>query len=305
MSNKCQRCGKDLPKKNKKFCSRVCSDTSPRKKTAKRSVCKNPYCVVLVKRSGLKYCSIQCYKDDPFLYRKSTKGIKQSQETVAKRIANTDQSKKEAKRKKTMLDKYGVENCSQLLEVKEKTSLRMKGKEMPRAEEHQKKIIESKRRNGTLAHTQETKVKLSKSIKDFHKNNPDFNKEVYLKGKSPRGYENGEVSGVFYRSSYEKMFLLFCKHYGIKVESAEKMRHSVNYKDRNGTVRRYFPDFYLPDSCTVVEIKPTSMLDHNNNDLKIEQGLKSIDNYLLLTELDGFLYEKEWEDMYESSFKYL
>lgn len=305
MSNRCQGCGGDLPKKNKKFCSKECCNKAPRKKTAKRSVCRNPYCVVVVKKSHLKYCSIGCCRDDPFLYRKSTKGTKQSQETIAKRIANTDQSKKEAKRKETMLGKYGVENCSQLLEVKEKTSLRMKGKEIPRTEEHQKKIIESKIRSGKVKHTENTKKKISVALRKFH-DNPDTDKSIFLsrpKGKS--NYKTGYLHGLYYRSSYEKMFIAFCHHYDIKISSAESKEHSVNYVDREGGTRTYFPDFYLEDSGTVVEIKPRSMLDYRENPTKIEQGLKEIDNYLLLTELDGFLYEKEWEDMYESSFKYL
>jgi len=61
----------------------------------------------------------------------------------------------------------------------------------------------------------------------------------------------------------------------------------IPYTDDNGIKRNYVADFFVNGSV-VIEIKPKSMLDYNNNRLKIEAGKQYCKNncyeYKLLME---------------------
>lgn len=288
----CIICGKTGIRKDRKCCSVVCGNIL---KTKPRPSCL--FCGQLCKNINQKYCSRKCATY-------SSKGKKQTKEVIEKRVANTNQEAKQEKRRKTMLDRYGVENATQLQEVKDKISSALKGRPQERTKEHQEKIIESKLRNGTTKHTEETKKKISESLyKTFA--DPDFDRSVFItSGSNGKNSKTGYYNGLYFRSSYEEMFLMFCDHYGILVESAANKNHCIKYLSNDGTIRSYYPDFYLPKQNTIVEIKPISMLEVGDTGNKILAAIEQICNYVVLTEVDGFLCEDNWEEFYECQVKY-
>lgn len=233
----------------------------------------------------LKFCSIQCSSIAKIGISVNA-GRKQSKETIRSRIQNTDQVRKEASRKKTMLKRYGVNNPSKIPEVAKKISIANLGKKSPRTKEHQRKIIESKRANGTLKHSEETKRLMSKIGKERAKNESLEERQKYVSANNNSCYTSGTYNGIYYRSSYELKFLEWCFENSVKVVSAETSQYSVSYVDSNGINRAYFPDFYLPDYDAVVEIKPLSMLDYGENLNKFDAAATMLPNFTLLTELE-------------------
>lgn len=297
--HKCLYCGSDKVRKDRKYCSKGCYSLHKIKQKEEAASQPMPLCRrcgQACKALDKKYCSLDCS-------RKSRKGHKQSPETIAKRIANTDQSKKEAKRKETMVEKYGVDNPLLIADVVEKLSKKRKGRKHPRDEEWQEKIIESKRRNGTLKHTKEAKRKISKGVRKAF-SDPDFDRSVFVKNSNNKNSKSGYFNGHYFRSSYEEMFLKFCYAYGIEVESAENKKHSVKYVSNDGSIRTYFPDFYLPGCNTTVEVKPVTMLNVGENQNKILTACGNTCNYVVLTELDGFLWEEDWDEFYNCQVRY-
>jgi hypothetical protein len=103
--------------------------------------------------------------------------------------------------------------------------------------------------------------------------------KVYLEGFNP--YTNcrkGWFKSIkfnnkfYYCSSYEKRFLEYCES-SENIRALQKLHFVIPYKDGREISRNYFPDFLVNDKI-VVEIKPKSMLNHNNNQYKIEAGKK-------------------------------
>ena len=46
------------------------------------------------------------------------------------------------------------------------------------------------------------------------------------------------------------------------------------------------------------------MFEVGENQNKFTAALDSVENYVVLSELDGFICEQEWEDFYETEVKY-
>lgn len=78
--------------------------------------------------------------------------------------------------------------------------------------------------------------------------------------KSKKGY----YKGIRCESSYELIYLVYCLENGIKIERNNKY---FLYKNIKGETKKYYPDFYLPDSSTYIELKGYK---DNNVDLKLE-----------------------------------
>lgn len=93
----------------------------------------------------LNHCSQKCSSKN----REPTKyweGKKQPKEMVELRVKNTDQVSKQKARESTLVERYGDKNYNN----PEAISKGNTGKTMPpRTKEHSRKIIESKRKNGT------------------------------------------------------------------------------------------------------------------------------------------------------------
>jgi len=261
-------------------------------------------CVVCGKPTtfrGTRYlitCSTKCKVLNPaFRDAISTqnKGRKQSKETIEKRIKNTDQINKDKKRLKTLKDRYGSYSTIDGMSREEKQirsqKLSLALSNRKHTYEHHKKVIDSKRRNGTLNHKQSVKDKIRESLlKVYASDNPPN-----PIGKSNgRGHNTGHVEGIFYRSSYEEIFLLTCSKFNISVISAEttefRMKYFVNQKQHF-----YYPDFYLPDYNCIVEIKPISRLTDSFFEEKLNEALTTCEyEYLLLTEEELFDESFEW-----------
>lgn len=238
------------------------------------------------------HCSKKC--SDFYVDRTRVNlGRKQSKETIDKRIKNTDQTKKTKTRENTCLQRYGVKNTYMLPEVQAKSLAKTKGSKQPRKEGQQEKIIEAKRKNCTLAHTQETKDKISKSIHQLYQSE---NPPITISYAKHKHYKSGHFNGMYYRSSYELKFLEFCFNYNIECISAETKEFRVEYciGDKK---HFYYPDFYLPEYNIIIEIKPNSLLTNDVIINKINAGAKAhsfkIVDEETLSELETFYYELE------------
>lgn len=220
---------------------------------------------------------------------------KQSNETIKKRIENTDQLKKEKKRQETFIKKYNSLYAPKNPEERNK-KISEKLKNKAHTEEHHKKIIESKRKNNTLNHSEETKKKISEKVKNTFRD-PNYDKSKLIKNHT-NNYRQGYYKNFYCRSSYEKLFVDFCEEYNITLVSAENKNFCVQYIDDDNVLRTYFPDFYLPDYDLVVEIKPLSMYDYKNNINKFDSICQKF-KFIVITEEEYLLDIKNWNKLYE------
>jgi hypothetical protein len=235
-------------------------------------------------KGGRTTCSDNCKK---LAIINKNKGRTQSKETIRKRLNSTNQTNKEAKRQTTMLNKYGkLYNCPNPEERSKKISKSLTGK--PRSKEHSKKIIESKRRNGTLNHSYSTRSLISRKLKEYTQKGDDQSINIgNPMKKNGRGHKCGYFNNLYYRSSYELIFLQFCFDNKINVTSAETKEHRIRFTNNNKK-HWYYPDFYLTDYRIIVEIKPKSLLNHGLNPIKFEFASKTLEKYLVLTEIELF-----------------
>ena len=229
----------------------------------------------------LKTCSFKCsYLDKDYRKKRSEsrKGKKQSKETIDKRIRNTNQQDKEITRKKSMLDKYGVDNPTKLDHVKNILSEKLTGKKQNRSDEWQKNIIESKRRNGTLKHTKETKTKIVNSINNYYSKNLD--REKYISTLNNIKHFCGWYNGLYFRSSLELSFLFINDDKSFI--TCEKNEYKIVY-EKDDKQKVYYPDY--TDGEFIYEIKPSTLLNYKDNNLKIKKAIEIYgDKYKVITE---------------------
>lgn len=240
-------------------------------------------------KQARKCCSKECYLN-------SITGKKQSIETVQKRILNTDQIKKEEKRQETFMKKYSSLYAPKDPMLRgERISYALINKQ--HTKEHHQKIVESKRKNGTLYHTEDTKKLISETLKKIF-NSESFDKSKFLQRKI-QSYKYGYHKGFYCRSSYEKIFIDFCELYNIKLISAENNKFSVKYytEESLSISKTYFPDFYLPDLDIIIEIKPLSMYDYGNNINKYI-AIMNVHRFIVITEEEHLLNKDRWDELY-------
>lgn len=235
----------------------------------------------------LSFCSRECYNISPDTAESRAlinKGRKQSQEIIEKRLANTDQQKKEETRKATLFERYGDSRYVN----REKIGKSHLGKKRPpRTKEHSDKITESKRRNGTNTHSETTKKSLSKMMRDLYARD-----DAPVTISKNNTYVCGYYNDIYYRSSYELIFIKYCANNNIEIVSADTKEFRIRYYDaEDGRPRFYYPDFYIPQYDLMVEIKPLSMLDYGNNQVK-SCAAREIYRYMFIT-------EEELEDLDE------
>lgn len=237
----------------------------------------------LIKKAGRRTCSDKCMNDYKPI---GNKGRKQSKETIRKRILATDQNEKERKRQKTLMERYGKNYHYNDPKLRSKRiSESHKGKK--HSKEHHVKVIETKRKNGTLNHTENTRRLLSEKLLKYNQTGDD--QSIHLNKNTStyngKGYKVGTFEGMSYRSSYELLFLQFCSKNNIVVRSAENKEFRVRYIV-DGKKRWYYPDFFLEKTNTVVEIKPSKLLKHGNNPAKFEAAKKRYDRFVIITEME-------------------
>jgi hypothetical protein len=200
-----------------------------------------------------------------------------------------------------MIEKYGNLN---IVSVMSAENLNLRNKKISKShtgkchtEEHHKKVISSKRSNNTLNHTLETKLKIRDSlIKLYQSDNPP----ITVSDNSNKRHIHGYFNKIYYRSSYELLFLQQCDKQNIEVISAGTEEFRIRYTDETGKLRMYYPDFYLPKYSCVIEIKPESRLTDDRNQCKFHAASYSLqyENYTVITEEDLF-NNNLWVDQIE------
>lgn len=291
----CLHCGEPCTSRRRTFCSQACHGHH-RKATTKKRACAT--CGKPTKKISRKFCSSKCNATNPETrerLRKLHLGRKQTPECIAKRIANTNQEAKEAARKATCVSRFGVDNYGKTEQHRHRVSGPQYFMQPTKTACHLKKIIESKRRNGTLNHSEQTKRKIRKSVA-LAFSDPKFDRSVFV--SKVFTHFAGYYRGLYYRSSYELLFLKFCNRYCLQVEAAGTKEYAVPYKDVSGVRRMYYPDFYLPEFNLVIEIKPESMLSFGANPMKFAAARKHHARFCVLTELSGYTDKKRWHDLY-------
>jgi hypothetical protein len=106
------------------------------------------------------------------------------------------------------------------------------------------KILATKERNGTFGHTEESKRKLSASMKRAVENNPNS----YTSSNRGRTKQI-IVDGIKFQGQWEVDFYLWAKGAGLNPQRATQ---AFQY-EWNGT-RSYHPDFYI-ESIGYIEVK--------------------------------------------------
>jgi hypothetical protein len=235
----------------------------------------------------LNNCSMECRNKNKNIKRDSLRGRKQNKEQIKKRIENTDQKNKEKNRKATMLNKYGVDNPTKLSSIVSKIRNKLIGTKKNRTKEWQRNIIESKRKNGTLKHSENTKEKIKKTLNKYFSENLD--REKYITKCNNVNHLSGWYNGLYFRSSLELSFLFNNKE---KIfYSCENKKYRVLYDD-NDKKRAYYPDY--TDGVFIYEIKPSSLINYKFNTIKIEQGREMFkEKYKLITEKECPYIEKK------------
>jgi hypothetical protein len=125
---------------------------------------------------------------------------------------------------------------------------------------------------------------MSEIQKKLHQNINDEKVPMTLaiKGKGGRNYKYGNCDNLWYRSSYEEIFINFCKEFNIKIESASNKQFRIRYQTLDNKYHFYYPDFYLPKYNLIIEIKSSytydRFLEKNNSKQKacLELGYNHI-----------------------------
>jgi hypothetical protein len=233
---------------------------------------------------------------------------------------------RQAKKRKTNLKKYGVENPMQSQEVKEKskkTNLKKYGVEHAfQSQEVKEKYKKTNLKKYGVEHamqSQEVKEKSKKTCMENHGvEHPFQSQEVKEKSKKTNlkkyGVENpmhnSEISEKASKNAYKLKDYTLPSSKVIKIQGAEN--HGLDYYFNNleGTEdnlitsrievpeiwytgednkrHRYFCDFYIKNTNTIVEIK--SMWTYEKNKIKVELTKKECENQnynFLLLIFDG------------------
>ena len=234
----------------------------------------------------LTNCSIECRNKNKTIKRDYWTGKLQPKDMVKKRVASTNQIEKQKTLESTILERYGVVNITELESVKEKISVGNKGKIVNRSHEWQKKIIDTKRENGTLKHSDKTKWKISTKLNEYHTLN--LNREKYISTSNNVNHFCGWYNGLYFRSSLELSFLV--QNSDNLFTTCEKNKYKIIY-EKDNKQKSYYPDF--TDEVFIYEIKPSTLLTFKDNQVKINRGIEVYgDNFKVITEKECPYIEK-------------
>ena len=100
-----------------------------------------------------------------------------------------------------------------------------------------------------------TRLRRSRSERMRGERNPQFGRPSHTKFN--RHYLQGKFGPIVFRSNFELSFMVQCVAKGILFESCDQnVKYKIPYTGERGELRNYFPDFFLPESGEVVEVKP-------------------------------------------------
>jgi len=177
------------------------------------------------KRFGLEY---------PVLLEKTQKAVKKYNKLHKNEITE--------KKKRTLMEKYNVENVFQLEEVKNKS----------------RKTCQKKFGADFYVQTDEFKKKIKEiCLMKYGTESSNQNKKIHdkqvMSGRKINHYRcaSSHFNGIRFQGSYEKDFILLCENNNILIK---RFSHGIKYfiKDEQ---KIYFPDFFLPEKNLIIEIK--------------------------------------------------
>ena len=104
----------------------------------------------------------------------------------------------------------------------------------------------------------------------------------------------GHYNGYYCASSYELIFLVYCLDHNIQIE---RNKFTFNYT-YNGKDHVYIPDWYLPETDTIIECKGITP-KYNDELVKLKANSVIDHNYSLLFEEDLQPYWHYCKDAYK------
>jgi len=217
------------------------------------------------------------------------------------------------------LEKYGKEEADRLLsQMKNKQSERRQGENNPffgkkqdkeklkkaqanrKKESYQTEDFKNKCKrlgssNGMFGKTVLECMEAKYGIEEAKKRWTEQNKKKARYGSdngqfgkpAPMGSGNGWsgwFSGFYFRSLLELSFIVQSIKNGIEIKSAESNDYRIEYYDKNGKKRNYFPDYVIND--VIYEIKPYSLLNTGDNKPKFDAAKEKFgpEKFIILTE---------------------
>lgn len=179
-------------------------------------------------------------------------------------LTNNDVMKKT---KKTMINKFGVDNISKVDYIKKERSKTMKDN----THNYNKIIFEKYGSNVSKLETIKEKKK-NTTLKNWGVENPIQNPLIFEKAqKNGKKIKLHEI-GIYYRGTYEKDFLDFCIKENIKIEKGPSIWFIYE-----GNKKYYHSDFYIKDKNLIIEVKSSYYYDKYKN-LNIEKEKAAINN---------------------------
>lgn len=190
-----------------------------------------------------------------------------------------------AQKGKTLEERLGIQKAT---EVKQKLSEKFSGSLNPNyggryskfEAAHEAKKGKTFEEYYGEERAKELKQKISRATSGA--NNPMYGRSPSkLSGSGLKGY----YKSIFFRSYLELSYLIQLDKNNIKVESAETDNFRVTYK-LNGIDKTYKPDFYLPETDEVIEIKWSRFAQTDTVKTQVQFAQKQFSNYKIITEYD-------------------
>jgi len=96
----------------------------------------------------------------------------------------------------------------------------------------------------------ETTKKREKTCRQKYGCNNPMQAEWIYKKQQKSGYKIQKYLNIYYRGTYELDFIKFCEKFNIEIKNGDRFSYTYNEKKH-----KYFPDFFIPEIDTYIEIK--------------------------------------------------
>lgn len=218
-----------------------------------------------------------CYKCGPIKLKENT--LKKYGVDSTNKLESTQKNKI-----KTLKEKYGIENISQISQDKvRKTKLKKYGSE---SYNNRKKAIETTLERYGVENFRTTEQYKEKSKKtnlikygyEHYSQHPEIHRKQQISGYRLKKYKN-----LYYRGSYELDFIKYCEKNNIDIVNGPIIEY---YSGE--TKKYYYSDFKLVNYNLICEIKSIYYynLDLDMNLLKKDASLKEGYDFLFIIEKD-------------------